>query len=236
MFLLGLLMLFLVFPATFASGRPLIGYLMGFGLVLLGAYLVRRGGLTSLVLGLVLISLTAVVLSLTVATHLRILTLASNQPAQPVYVSTRVDEDVTLGPWLIRVEGFKESRYLRSRGLYYEAPNGYKVVVVRVSVKNLGPAPLLLSEVWGFKLITEGGGEYGEAYERSLRMLVSWRVTSSVVKDAVAHEDLASKLSLEPGGSTTGSKMFLIPASEKPRALEFKVGLREAFNVMVKLV
>ena len=129
----------------------------------------------------------------------------------------------------------KETRYVYSHGSYYRARDGYKIVLVKLRIENVGNESRSLLDFWDFKLVTNASKSYDRAHTFELWWIPSSGVSDEVRSKAVVLEELPTFDSVEPKTAVEGDLMFQIPENEEPTRLLFRVGLFGGYRVVVEL-
>jgi len=256
LFLLGLFLAFMAFPAALVASAAL-GYLLAIAALAIGIYMaVKRGGRTlPLVLGVVLAIFSFLILAGIAALHLTAYTLskvieeigkeggtvtvittttttttsrtteetekskATTSSATNVgIVEASLGQTVVAGEWRVTVEDVVETKYIKSGESYYGAPEGMKIILVKMKIENAGSEikrPMF--ELSTFVLVTNAGKSYETKYPISLEWI--FQPTKEVIEGAVVYVGLDLGNNVAPGAYTDGYLMYLIPKGEKAEKL-----------------
>jgi hypothetical protein len=256
LFLLGLFLAFVAFPAALVASATL-GYLLAIAALAVGIYMaVKRGGRTlPLVLGVVLAIFSFIILAGIAALHLTAYTLskvieeigkeggtvtvitttattttsrtteetekskATTSSATNVgIVEASLSQTVVAGDWRVTVEDVVETKYIKSGESYYGAPEGMKIILVKMKIENAGSEikrPMF--ELSTFVLVTNAGKSYETKYPISLEWI--FQPTKEVIEGAVVYVGLDLGNNVAPGTYTEGHLMYLIPEGEKAEKL-----------------
>lgn len=147
----------------------------------------------------------------------------------PGVVSVRVGEPVNVGDVSVLVEGVGFVDAVDVNGTTYAAPEGERLVVVRLVVVNRGRGGVGLDALWGFSLVTGSSAEYREA-----------RLSSLLIKPEAARRAARVALfdpsaRLGPGERMRVVVLFLVPVGEEPERLVMRVGGGPPRVVVVRL-
>jgi len=256
LFLLGLFLAFVAFPAALVASAAL-GYLLAIAALAVGIYMaVKRGGRTlPLVLGVVLAVFSFMILTGVAAVHLTVYTLskvieeigkeggtvtvitatattttsrtteetekskATTSSATNVgIVEASLGQTVVAGEWRVTAEDVVETKYIKSGGSYYGAPEGMKTILIKMKIENAGSEikrPMF--ELSTFVLVTSAGKSYETKYPISLEWI--FQPTKEVIEGAVVYVGLDLGNNVAPGAYTDGYLMYLIPEGEKAEKL-----------------
>jgi hypothetical protein len=256
LFLLGLFLAFVAFPAALVASAAL-GYLLAIAALAVGIYMaVKRGGRTlPLVLGVVLAIFSFIILAGIAALHLTAYTLskvieeigkeggtvtvitttattttsrtteetekskATTSSATNVgIVEASLSQTVVAGDWRVTAEDVVETKYIKSGESYYGAPEGMKIILVKMKIENAGSEikrPMF--ELSTFVLVTNAGKSYETKYPISLEWI--FQPTKEVIEGAVVYVGLDLGNNVAPGAYTEGHLMYLIPEGEKAEKL-----------------
>ncbi len=256
LFLLGLFLAFVAFPAALVASAAL-GYLLAIAALAVGIYMaVKRDGRTlPLVLGVVLAVFSFIILAGIAAVHLTAYTLskvieeigkeggtvtvitttattttsrtteetekskATTSSATNVgIVEASLGQTVVAGDWKVTAEDVVETKYIKSGESYYGAPEGMKIILVKMKIENAGseikrPTSDLSTPV----LVTSAGKSYEIKYPISLKWI--FQPTKEVIEGAVVYMGLDLGNNVAPGAYTDGHLMYLIPEEEKAEKL-----------------
>ena len=210
LFLLGLFLAFVAFPAALVASAAL-GYLLAIAALAVGIYMaVKRGGRTlPLVLGVVLAVFSFIILAGIVAVHLTAYTLSqvieeigkeggtvtvitttattatsrtteetekskatTSSATNAGIVEASLGQTVVAGDWRVTAEDVVETKYIKSGESYYGAPEGMKIILVKMKVENAGSEikrPMF--ELSTFVLVTSAGKSYETKYPISLKWI-----------------------------------------------------------------
>jgi hypothetical protein len=236
LFIVGMLLALLAFPIAWGASA-LLGYVFAIAAIAIGAYLVARRGAARLplVLGIVLLVVAVPVLLGTLAVHAGLWAISKGveEASKVTTVSGSVGEGVKAGEWMITVLGVKEATYIKEDNSYYKAKDGYKLVLIRLRIENIGKEIKAASEIWKFVLVTDAKKSYEKAYTTDLTYI--WNVTESIKRSAVPYEELDLFKSVAPSTAMEGDLLFQIPSSEEPERLHFKVGIVGGYEVTISL-
>jgi hypothetical protein len=256
LFLLGLFLAFVAFPAALVASAAL-GYLLAIAALAVGVYMaVKRGGRTlPLVLGVVLAIFSFIILAGIAAVHLTAYTLSkvieeigkeggtvtvittttttttsrtteetekskttTSSATNAGIVEASLGQTVVAGEWRVTAEDVVETKYIKSGESYYGAPEGMKIILVRMKIENAGSEikrPMF--ELSTFVLVTSAGKSYETKYPISLKWI--FRPTKEVIEGAVVYVGLDLGNNVAPGTYTEGHLMYLIPEGEKAEKL-----------------
>jgi hypothetical protein len=251
LFLLGLFLAFVAFPAALVASAAL-GYLLAIAALAVGIYMaVKRGGRTlPLVLGVVLTVFSFIILAGIAAVHLTAYTLSkvieeigkesgtvtvitttsrtteetekskaiTSSTANAGIVEASLGQTVVAGEWRVMTEDVVETKYIKSGESYYGAPEGMKIILVRMKIENAGSEikrPMF--ELSTFVLVTSAGKSYETKYPISLEWI--FQPTKEVIEGAVVYVGLDLGNNVAPGTYTEGHLMYLIPEGEKAEKL-----------------
>jgi hypothetical protein len=256
LFLLGLFLAFVAFPAALVASAAL-GYLLAIAALAVGIYMaVKRGGRTlPLVLGVVLAVFSFMILTGVAAVHLTayafskvieeirkeggtvtvITTTATTTTSRTTeetekskttksstanvgIVEASLGQTVVAGDWRVTAEDVVETKYIKSGGSYYGAPEGMKIILVKMKIENAGSeikSPMF--ELSTFVLVTNAGKSYETKYPISLEWI--FQPTKEVIEGAVVYVGLDLSSNVAPGAYTEGHLMYLIPEGEKAEKL-----------------
>ena len=235
-FILGLILALLAFPTAWAVSAGL-GYSFAIIAVILGAYLVAKRGESRLplVLGIVLliISILSLVGTATIHMGLWAFTEAVRRATEAKSIAASIGETIKAEDWGITVLDLRKAEYIRKDDSYYRAKEGYKLVLVRLRIENLGGETRSASEIWDFILVSNANKSYERVYTFSLDPI--WKATDEVKSKAVIFEELSTSTSLAPNTFIEGDLLFQIPIDEEPSKLHFKVGVVGGYEVTVEL-
>jgi len=238
LFILGIILALLAFPIAWSVSAAL-GYVFVIVAIILGAYLIakRGGSRLPLVLGIVLLVIAVPTLVGTAVIHMGVWAVkeAIEEVTETKSTTASIGESVRAGDWEIAVLGVREAEYVRKGDSYYKAEEGYKAVLVRLRIKNVGSEAKDTSEIWKFILISNADKSYERAYTYELEYISSWDVTDEIKSKAVAFEELDTFASVAPNTAIEGDLLFQIPINEKPTKLYFKVGIVGGYEVTIKL-
>jgi len=245
LFLLGFFFVLMAFPVAWAVSAAL-GYLLAGAALAIGIYMaVKRGGRAlPLVLGVVLAVFAVVILAGTAAVHLTAYTLSktveeigkeggtvavlnttATMPAATTSKTTNagvveasLGQTIAAGDWRVTATEVVETKYIKYGESYYGAPEGMKVILVKLRIKNAGldvktPGVEISTPV----LVTSANKSYGTTYPAALEWIL--QPTKEVVEGAVAYTGLDLWSSIAPGTYTEGYLMYLIPEGEKAEKL-----------------
>jgi len=246
LFLLGLFLAFMAFPAAFVV-TVVLGYILAAAALAIGIYMaVKRGGRTlPLVLGVVLAVFAVVVLAGTAAMHLTayalsktveeigkeggtvaVLNTTATMPAASTsstanagIVEASLGQTVVAGDWRVTAEDVVETKYIKLGESYGGAPEGMKIILVKMKIENAGSKiKIPMDELITFVLVTSAGKSYQtESPLGSLEMI--FQPTKEVIEGAVVYVKLDLSNSVAPGAYTDGHLMFVIPEGEKAEKL-----------------
>lgn len=139
-------------------------------------------------------------------------------------VEASVGQVVSAGPWRVAVLYVREATYVKAMVLgswsYYQAPEGTRVVIVRLRVENAGTEvryPFGPAELSTPVLITSTNRSCGTAYTYELKRL--WSPSQEVVERAVEYSALDIFSKLAPGTFVEGDFMYIVPEGETPLKL-----------------
>jgi hypothetical protein len=252
LFLLGLFLAFVAFPAALVASAAL-GYLLAIVALAVGIYMaVKRGGRTLLlVLGVVLAIFSFIILAGIAALHLTAYTLSKvieeirkeggtvtvitttattttsrtteetekskttkSSTANVGIVEASLGQTVVAGDWRVTAEDVVETKYIKSGESYYGAPEGMKIILVKMKIENAGseikrPTSDLSTPV----LVTSAGKSYEIEYPISLKWI--FQPTKEVIEGAVVYMGLDLSSNVAPGAHTDGHLMYLIPEGGK---------------------
>jgi len=251
LFLLGLFLAFVAFPAALVASAAL-GYLLAIAALAVGIYMaVKRGGRTlPLVLGVVLTVFSFIILAGIAAVHLTAYTLSkvieeigkesgtvtvitttsrtteetekskaiTSSTANAGIVEASLGQTVVAGEWRVMTEDVVETKYIKSGESYYGAPEGMKIILVKMKIENAGSEikrPMF--ELSTFVLVTSAGKSYEIKYPISLEWI--FQPTKEVIEGAVVYVGLDLGNNVAPGTYTEGHLMYLIPEGEKAEKL-----------------
>jgi hypothetical protein len=251
LFLLGLFLAFVAFPAALVASAAL-GYLLAIAALAVGIYMaVKRGGRTlPLVLGVVLTVFSFIILAGIAAVHLTAYTLSkvieeigkesgtvtvitttsrtteetekskaiTSSTANAGIVEASLGQTVVAGEWRVMTEDVVETKHIKSGESYYGAPEGMKIILVRMKIENAGSEikrPMF--ELSTFVLVTSAGKSYETKYPISLEWI--FQPTKEVIEGAVVYVGLDLGNNVAPGTYTEGHLMYLIPEGEKAEKL-----------------
>jgi len=251
LFLLGLFLAFVAFPAALVASAAL-GYLLAIAALAVGIYMaVKRGGRTlPLVLGVVLTVFSFIILAGIAAVHLTAYTLSkvieeigkesgtvtvitttsrtteetekskaiTSSTANAGIVEASLGQTVVAGEWRVMTEDVVETKYIKSGESYYGAPEGMKIILVKMKIENAGSEikrPMF--ELSTFVLVTSAGKSYETKYPISLEWI--FQPTKEVIEGAVVYVGLDLGNNVAPGTYTEGHLMYLIPEGEKAEKL-----------------
>ncbi len=259
LFLLGLFLAFVAFPAALVASAAL-GYLLAIAALAVGIYMaVKRGGRAlPLVLGVVLAVFSFMILAGIAAVHLTAYTLSkvieeigkeggtvtvittttttpttttsrtmeeteklkttTSSTANAGIVEASLGQTVVAGDWKVTAEDVVETKYIKSGESYYGAPEGMKIILVKMKIENAGSEikrPMF--ELSTFVLVTSAGKSYETKYPISLKWI--FQPTKEVIEGAVVYMGLDLSSNVAPGAYTDGHLMYLIPEEEKAEKL-----------------
>jgi len=248
LFAAGLLLALLASPLVVFILPPLAplwvsaftGFAASVAAFALGALLVVKGGKPlPLVLGMALTAFVAAAVMSNVWFHLSaygLLELLEEKTELEVteHYAGIVGQPIQVGNWEIALVRVAEVEYVESEGDYYAAGEGEKVVVVTLSVRNLGREVSRLGSST-FVLVTDAGKSYEKEKVYWLNLLVN--ASEEVKGKAVKVRELDAHQALAPGTGTEGDLLFLVPKGEKPVKLYIKLetGLLRAAQVEISL-
>jgi len=234
LFVLGLLLAVLAYPVAWVVSVGLAYAMAVLGIVFGGLIVAKRYGKVELILGIMLILISAGSLGLTAMTHAVVsgVQKAVEETLTTKNITATLGERIVAGSWAVTVLKMDTAEYVKEGDKYYSAPNGSKIVVVWLLVENLGKELESPSVIWGFSLVTNAGKGYDRAFVPGDYV---WSVTEDVKSRAVEVKSLDFTTKLAPGASAKGCIYFNIPANEVPKELWFKVGIIPGYEVRVKL-
>jgi hypothetical protein len=133
-------------------------------------------------------------------------------------VEASLGQTVVAGDWRVTAEDVVETKYIKSGESYYGAPEGMKIILVKMKIENAGseikrPTSDLSTPV----LVTSAGKSYEIEYPISLMWI--FRPTKEVIEGAVVYMGLDLSSNVAPGSYTDGHLMYLIPEGEKAEKL-----------------
>jgi len=140
---------------------------------------------------------------------------------------------VRVGDWEISVVNMAQATYIKSGDSYYGAKQGYKIVLLRLRIANLGVKTESVSNIWDYVLVTDAKRSYDNVYPVSLEWILT--PTEDVTRNAVSSETLDPFASVAPNTAVEGDIIFQIPMDETPIELHFKVGIFEATEAVIYL-
>jgi len=236
LFVVGLLLAALVFPAAFFASAAL-GYIFGVIALAIGVWLaVKRAGKTlPLVLGIVLAVIAVISITGTAFVHMTVYSVskAVEETTKTKYASGVIGQAVTVGNWEITVLNVKEAKYLKSGDIYYAAEEGQKAVIATLRIMNIGKETRSVSDLWSFTLVTNVNKSYATVF--GYKIISPWNITDEVKASATTVNKLDMFGSLAPGTYTEGDILFTIPQNETPQKLHFKVGIVGPTEVSITL-
>jgi hypothetical protein len=133
-------------------------------------------------------------------------------------VEASLSQTVVAGDWRVTVEDVVETKYIKSGESYYGAPEGMKIILVKMKIENAGSEikrPMF--ELSTFVLVTSAGKSYETKYPISLEWI--FQPTKEVIEGAVVYVGLDLGNNVAPGTYTEGHLMYLIPEGEKAEKL-----------------
>lgn len=238
LFVVGFMLAILAFPLTWGVSA-LLGYASAIAAIVIGAYLVARRSLLPLILGVILLVIAVPVLLGTIAIHLGLWAVeeAVEEITRETTVTGSIGEAVKAGEWAFTVLGVREAEYLKKGDSYYKAKEGYKLVLVRLRIENIGKEVMRTPSIWELVLVTDARKSYEQAYTFNLEYIPSWELTEDARRKAIPYEelDLLFGAPVAPGTAVEGDVLFQVPAGEKPERLHFKVGVLGGYQVTINL-
>jgi hypothetical protein len=133
-------------------------------------------------------------------------------------VEASLGQTVVAGDWRVTAEDVVETKYIKSGESYYGAPEGMKIILVKMKIENAGSEikrPMF--ELSTFVLVTSAGKSYETKYPISLEWI--FQPTKEVIEGAVVYVGLDLGNNVAPGTYTEGHLMYLIPEGEKAEKL-----------------
>ncbi len=231
LFLLGIILVFFAFPIAFfvSAGLGYIFCLVGIGI---GAYMIvkREKKALPLVLGVLLVIAGLGSLFVTATVHAG--AYAVSKALETKNLTAKINEPIKAGNWEIIVKNVREATYIRKDSDYYGAKEGQKIVLVGITVRNIGKE-IRTNPLWSIILVSTAGKSYERIYTSSLNYI--WEVNESLKSSAVPYKELDTAASLAPGTFIEGDVLFQIPREESPEKLYFKVELVGGYEITVKL-
>lgn len=235
LFLLGFFLALFAFPVAWATSA-LLGYLFAIAGIAIGAYMVAKGESAKLpfILGLVLMIFSFLVLLGTFIVHMALWSLAetAKEATKVVNLTGTLGQGVKAGDWVITAVDVRETAYIRSDNTYYKAKEGYKLVVVKLIVENVGKETNS-PPIYGFVLVTDAGRSYDRAYLFDLDLV--WNASDEIVKSAVEFRPLDTTALVAPGSAVEGDVLFQIPTGENPEWLYIRMGVVGGYEIAIKL-
>jgi energy-coupling factor transporter transmembrane protein EcfT len=231
LFLLGIIFVFFAFPIAFfvSAGLGYILCLLGIGI---GAYMIakREKKALPLVLGVLLVIAGLGSLLVTATVHAG--TYAISEAVKTRNLTAKINEPIKAGDWEITVKEVKETAYIRVDSSYYGAKEGQKIVLVGISVKNVGKETRT-NPIWSLVLVSNAGKSYEKIYAINLDWI--YEPNESIKSSAVLCKYLDMTASVAPGTFIEGDILFQIPKEESPDRLVLKVEVLGGYEVTVKL-
>lgn len=224
----------------------LVGVYLGIALGLISTaaslYIVYRWGYPRkpAILGLVLLASSIALLSMLILRYTpSTTTMYSTQQygssivtPRPSYIETSIGRSIEVSGWRITVKEFAETLYIRSGADVYRARDGYKVVLVRLEIENLGSTK---SEaiLWNFTLTTSSNKSYTYVYPAQLIEISN--AAEDIASQALNFTEFNRREAIDPKKPVERHIMFQIPLDEQPLEFRFYVGLPHPTKVVLKL-
>jgi hypothetical protein len=124
---------------------------------------------------------------------------------------------ISVDPWRVSVLSVREATYVKISESYYQAPQGMKVIIIKMYVENVGSdvrSPFGFAELSTPILVTDVNKSYDTVGIYKLDWILT--PTQEVLEKAVKCNILDTLTKLAPGTYIEGDFIYLIPQEEEP--------------------
>jgi hypothetical protein len=132
-----------------------------------------------------------------------------------------IGSPVIIGNWEITVINVRESKYIVKSNSYYEADEGFKLVIITLKIKNTGSSTDQPSNIGSFILVTTSGKSYEITATYEIEPI--FEPTEEIIHEAIPYNPIDLYEYLAPGTYMEGDILFEIPVNEQPDRLVFEV-------------